>query len=188
MSDGPHRSLPMRSGWKRVAECGDNRAFAPEEISNAIIPALEQDCRDEIPPAFLDALCTAFREQEASLFKDQMGQQLEALRRTAGHGIGRTLLEHAIQVSESGKTGLDVPLKAMTDALTDRAARGARQVEEHYCRAADAPRAHDVRARIEEAIGTAAIDGLARRILKLDPGPSGRPRLKKQGLDDGVWL
>ena len=24
MSDGPHKSLDMRRGWKRVAECGDN--------------------------------------------------------------------------------------------------------------------------------------------------------------------
>jgi len=29
MSDGPHRSLEMRKGWKRVAESADNRAFEP---------------------------------------------------------------------------------------------------------------------------------------------------------------
>jgi hypothetical protein len=48
MSDGPHRSLPMRRGWKRVAERGDKRAYASEEVSEAIIVALEQDCRQEM--------------------------------------------------------------------------------------------------------------------------------------------
>ena len=87
ISDGPHRSLPMRAGWKRVAECGDNHAYAPEEIRNAIIPALEQDCRAEITPQFVDALYKMFREQEISLFKDQLGPQLEVLRRIAGPGL-----------------------------------------------------------------------------------------------------
>jgi hypothetical protein len=52
MSDGPHRSLPMRLGWKRVAECGDNRAFVSEEVSEAIVPALEQDCHAEMAEPF----------------------------------------------------------------------------------------------------------------------------------------
>src|SRR5258705_11007861 len=114
MSDGPHRSLPMRPGWKGVAECGDNRAFAPEEISNAIIPALEQDCRAEINPKLVEAICGMFRDQDASLFKDQMGPQLDALRADAGCGIGRVILDYAIQVSESGETGLAALLEATT--------------------------------------------------------------------------
>ncbi len=183
MSDGPHRSLPMRLGWKRVAECGDNRAFAPDEVGHAIIPALEQDCRGELTPQFIDAFCALYR----SLFKDQLGPELEALRPVAGSGIGRVVLDHAMQLAACGETGVDAPVKAMTNALTDRAARGARQVEEHYCRESTEPRAQRVRARIEEAIGNngAAIDGLSRKILKIDSGPSAQPA-KQQGLDDGV--
>jgi hypothetical protein len=188
MSDGPHRSLPMRRGWKRVAECGDKRAFAPAEISQAIIPALEQDCHRDIAPQFLDAIYKVFRDQETSLFKNQIGPQLDALRGNAGTGIGRVLLEHAIQVAERGGTGIDGLVEATTSALTDRAARGARQVEEHYCRKSNSPRAQKVRARIEEGIGGAAINGLARQILKVDPRPSSSPTLRQQGLDDGVRL
>ncbi len=32
MSDGPHRSLPMRPGWKRVAERAYNPNFDPVQI------------------------------------------------------------------------------------------------------------------------------------------------------------
>ena len=41
MSDGPHRSLPMRRGWKHVAERGDKPAFTTEDIAEAIVPALD---------------------------------------------------------------------------------------------------------------------------------------------------
>jgi hypothetical protein len=190
MSDGPHRSLKMRRGWKRVAERGDKRAFATDEISNAIIPALEQDCREEMSPQFLDSLCTVCRNQEDSLFKDQIEPQLEALRRSAGSGIGRVVLDDVIRLSASGEQGQDIAVKAMTNAFTDRAARGARQVEEHYLREATAPRAQRVRERIDQAISTSAdaIRGLARQMLRIDADRSARPPLKRQGLDDGVRL
>jgi hypothetical protein len=178
----------MRRGWQRVAECGDNRAFAPEEVTAAIIPALEEDCRAELPSEFLENLCRVYRDQEVSLFKDELAARLEALRAIAGYGIGRVILDHAIQLSERGETGLDGgAVKAVIAALTDRAARGARQVEEHYCRRSTEPRALRVRARIEDAIDNArsGIEGFARRTLKLDFGPSAAVR-KNRGLDDGV--
>ena len=186
MSDGPHRSLPMRRGWKRVAECGDNLAFAAEEIGKAIIPALEQDCREEIDRQFLEGICSIFRDQEQSLFKDHMGPQLETVRQGAGSGIGRVILEHAIQLAETGGGGIDGLIKATTNALTDRAGRGARQVEEHYDRKSTSPRAQRVRARIEEGIGCASIKELARELLKIEPRPAAARKLKQQGLDDGV--
>ena len=188
MSDGPHRSLPMRRGWKRVAEFGDNRAFAPEEISNAIVSALEQDCHSEITPEFIDAICGVFRDQESSLFESQIGTKLDALRENAGCGIGHVLLDNAIQVAERGRVGIDGLVEATTNAVTDRAARGARQAEEHYCRKSSSPRAQKVRARIEEGIAGAAIDGLARRSLKLEARSPSSPTLKQQGLADGVRL
>jgi len=188
MSDGPHKSLPMRPGWKRVANCGDNIAFAPEEIGKAILRALQQDCNHEIGPEFLLSIRGVFTDHESLLFKDGMAPQLDALRETAGHGVGRIVLEHAIEAAQRGKTGNGGLEEAMTNALTDRAARGNRQVEEHYCRESTAPRAQKVRARIEEAIGVAGIGGLARHILKIEPRPSSSRKLRQKGLDDGVKL
>jgi hypothetical protein len=178
----------MRRGWKRVAEYADNPAFASEAISNAIIPALEEDCRSEIVPDFLDAISRVFRDQESSLFKDQLGPELDTLRDSAGCGIGRVVLEHAIHLVEGGRTGVDGLVEATANALADRAARGGRQVEEHYCRQSSSPRAQKVRARIEKSIADAPINSLARQILKLDSRPSSPPKLRQEGLDDGVRL
>ena len=97
-------------------------------------------------------------------------------------------LDHAILISARGETGLDALVNATANALTDRAARGARQIEEHYCRQSTSPRAHEVRTRIEEAIGGTDVRGLARQILKLDPRPSTPVARKQEGLDDGVRL
>ena len=187
MSDGPHRSLPMRRGWKLVAERSDKRAYASEEISDAIIVALEQDCRTELPAPLLDAAWRIFYDPEPALFTASLTPKLEALRPVAGPGIGQLVLEQAILVAERGGTGITGLVEALKNALTARAAKGNRQVEEHYCRESTAPRARHVRARIEEATGRADLDGLARRILKVEQAPAFRPTMQ-QGLDDGVRI
>lgn len=188
MSDGPHRSLPMKPCWKRVAERADNPAFAADEISTAMIPALEQDCRDELPDEVIDDIRRVFEEQETLLFKDDVNRQIDSLRSRAGSGIGRTLLNNVTRISASEAAGLTPLVDALTAALTDRATRCSRQVEEHYCRKSTAPRASNVRARFEEGIAGAALGALARQILKLDPRSQARPALKRKGLDDGVKL
>jgi hypothetical protein len=133
-------------------------------------------------PQFIETFCGVYH----SLFKDQLPSELEALRPAAGCGIGGSLLDHARLLAANGETGPDAPEKAMTSALTDRAAKGARHVEEHYCRKSDAPRAQDVRSRIEQAIGGShqALEGLSRKVLKRYSGSS--VPIKQQGLDDGV--
>ena len=188
MSDGPHRSLPMRSGWKRVAERGANSAFSTGEIASAIIPALEQDCRAELAPQFADDVCALLRERDSMLFKDDLRPQLEALRADAGAGIGRAFLDNVIHLTPQSAADFDIAAKAMTAALTDRAARCNRQVEEHYHRKSTAPRAQNTRNRIEKSIAEARIDSLARAVLKLDGHRPARRTVRQQGLDDGVRL
>jgi len=36
MSDGPHRTLPMRRGWKRLAKRADKSAFNAEDVKDAV--------------------------------------------------------------------------------------------------------------------------------------------------------
>jgi hypothetical protein len=140
-----------------------------------------------MPEQLLDSVWRVFCGREPSLFEVQISPELEALRRTARPGIGRVILEHAILSAERGRTGIDGLRDAVANALTDRAAKGARQVEEHYLRESTARRSQRVRARIEEGIGRAAIDGLACRILKIGHEPYSRPMMH-DGLDDGVRL
>jgi len=189
MSDGPHRSLKMRRGWKKVAEYADKGAFAHEEIGAAIASACLQDAREELPDAVARCVREVFGGQQDSLFREQKVLQLEALRRlTAGQGFGQVFLDCAIQVASTGPAGSDAAVEAAENALEIWGARHARQIEEHYCRESTTRRAANVRSRIEEANRGAGGAGLARQLLKLDDAHKGRASQRKSGLDDGVGL
>lgn len=116
-------------------------------------------------PELIDGVGVVFEAQEATLFKDDVRPKLEALREVAGCGIGRTFLDNVIQLSPQGAAELDDFASAMTAALRDRAACGARQTEEHDCRKSTTPRAQNTRARIEQSIAGSPIESLARQIL-----------------------
>jgi len=187
MSDGPHRSLPMRRPWKSVAECADNVAFEIDEVREVILPALENDCRREVRREFLDSLCGLCVDQEAMLFKSDMRPPLEGLRRTANMGLERQILDYAIHVAASGSSGHGVAERALALALKDRGASGIKQVEEHYLRKSSAKRAHNVRDRMEKAVSGADIDRVACGLVNGKQHAAPKPS-KRQGLDDGVKL
>jgi hypothetical protein len=172
----------MRPGWKRVAERAHNRNFESSQIQEALLPALAKDCRIELSDRFISEFYGVY----GSLLKDDLPNQLEGLRSIAGAGLGRTVLDYAVQLAAGGQTGADAAEKALCNALTDRAARSARQVEEHYRRALKNHSTLDVRGRIEKSI--TGIEGLARQVLKIEPKTAKRTPTKHQGLDDGVSL
>ena len=114
MSDGPHRSLKMPRGWKKLAERADKKAYAPEEVRDALPEALEQDWRAEVP----DGVCSRVRDilgdNQSSLFGDLRAERLEALRgETAGYTLGNAFLDYAIEAAARGRNG-DEALYAQT--------------------------------------------------------------------------
>jgi len=188
MSDGPHRSLNMPRGWRKLAERADNKAFAPEEVRDALPEALGQDWRAEVP----DSACRRVREilgdNQSSLFGDQRAERLEALRRQmAGYNLGNAFLDYAIEAAARGQRGDEAVTEAAGKALADRAARGARHVEEHYHRESTHRRAADVRKRIEAGVTQSDFGVLAGRLVGTDE--TGQPQpAKRTGLDEGVEL
>lgn len=189
MSDGPHRSLNMRLGWKKAAEFADYDAFAPEEVRNAVASAFTGDWRADVPDSVAGCISEVLGGQQDSLFRDQKVMQLEALRpMTAGHGLAQVLLDCAIQKAESGFSGPDAVVEAAADALDVWGARHGRQIEEHYCRESTVRRADHVRARIEEGIGGVSREALARQLLKVETTAPPRKPPKQTGLDEGVQL
>lgn len=188
MSDGPHRSLPMSRGWKKLAERADNAACVPEEIRDALLPALAHDWSSDIPHDFIQGIEAVSRDQPG-LFRDDKLSRLESLRSlTAGHGLARLVLDCAMETAATNGDAGDLSLDAVSKALEIRAARGAHQVEEHYCRRSNAPRAQKVRSGIEDGIAIAPLKDLARQLLKRDSVPARRSAPKKRGLDEGVKL
>ena len=179
----------MRRGWKQLAKRADNHAYAPDQIRDAVIPALVQDWRAGVPDALARRIRDIVGGPQDSLFRDEKIAQLEALRgMTAGHGVGGLLIEHAIQTVSEGKSGPDAAAEAGAAALSSWAARGARQVEEHYCRKAGARRGGSVRSRIEDGIGRAPLAGLGRDLLGIGAPSLPRTAPRQAGLDDGVRL
>lgn len=189
MSDGPHRSLNMRRAWKQIAERADKEAFAPEEVSEVLPNALEQDWRAEISDSLFRQIRKILNDEQISLFGDQRAQQLEGLRtETAGYPLAGVFLDCAIQEAARGRSGEPAIRAAAYGALSDCAARGARQVEEHYRRESSEHRATNVRGRIEIGLAQANIAGIADRLTGIGSGGSQRAPQKQTGLDDGVKL
>lgn len=48
MSDGPHRSLPMRKPWRELAMRGDKAAYSASEVAEAATNALASDFKMEV--------------------------------------------------------------------------------------------------------------------------------------------
>lgn len=81
MSDGPHKSLPMRPGWKKFAERAAFAAFDCDQVAELAVPALEDDWNDEVAP-HIDALRNVlFDERQGRLLGQQNTAELEQLKR-----------------------------------------------------------------------------------------------------------
>jgi hypothetical protein len=191
MSDGPHKSLNMKPGWKKVAERADLAAFEPEQVSEKLMSALQDDWAEE----GCDELVRGIKEiigdtRQASLLDDNKAEELESARRelSAGHGLKQLVLDSVIQAIETGGDGNDALQQGIQNAVTELAARGARQVEEHYIRKSNEERAINVRSRLNEAIERAPISDFSRRVAGLHSQVPLVKAQKQQTLDDGVSL
>ena len=112
MSDGPHRSLPMRPGWKRLAQRADNANFTPAQVHEALLPALSEDCRIEMTTAFLDA----FKGVYGTLLKHGAAADFPAERITGKlrqYAIAGTLhLDHLAGLRSSAANAAPLNLSA----------------------------------------------------------------------------
>lgn len=186
MSDGPYKSLPMSRAWKRMAEFAQNDNFEPAQIAGVATDALSRDWRANVPGDLIEAVRNIFCGAQSSLFNEQGAEQLRAMStQTGNRTFAQLFLDCAALRMENEHTGEDGFVKAASDALLARGARGVRQVEEHYFRKASNSLAKSVRNRLEQGVASADIDACARHLLKVSP-TTRTPSLKRQGLDEGV--
>lgn len=189
MTDGPHRSLPMRPWWKGVAKCAKNPSYGAEDIQEAHIRACEKDWREEMmemSPNFANAIRKII--EKPLLLPDVAIQSLESLRPLIpGCPIGNTLLDNLTRAAGEGKYGETTLRKALADALTIHSERCERQIEEHCSRESSSMVTQSVCRRMREARQLCDFDSLANQLL--DPcSKSSRRVNKRDGLDDGVPL
>ena len=92
MSDGPHRSLSMRRGWKEVAERASNSAFASEDVRDAIVGALTKDWHREMPKGFVASILEMLGGK--TLFgQDKIRALMDFRQMISGNTMGKTFLE-----------------------------------------------------------------------------------------------
>jgi hypothetical protein len=184
MSDGPHRSLPMRPWWKQAALRADKSAFDVSECTEAIEVALEREFTEELRPSFLKGLKDA--HEEPGLFSPTESIFLQQL--SPETPLERRVLDNVAVLSPEEMAKADAFIAAVANAMRNEAPRFNKQIEEHYRRKSDSGHARRERERLDEATARADVERLARRLLRPD-GPRTASALKKKtGLDDGVSL
>jgi hypothetical protein len=183
MSDGPHRSLPMRPHWKLTARRTANLAHTVDEACEAMTCALKKD--------ILGAPITAVREimNSDTLFSEMRIDQLEALRaRSPRSAVTNTLIDCAVESAGiGGEVGTEAAVATAIEEIGHSAKRG---IDEHYQRETDARTSRTVRARLDEVSAKLDCHAIARELLAPDRLPSSRsvevPR--HTGLDEGPPL
>ena len=95
MSDGPHRSLPMRPAWKKAAERADKPAYSAQAVREAISQAVESDWRAEVSDSCVRNLSEIFGDRQLPLLKDSRAAQFAAIRRSleGAGGLGGVLVD-----------------------------------------------------------------------------------------------
>jgi hypothetical protein len=186
MSDGPHRSLPMRRHWRDLAERASTPAFSANEVGEAFPIALKRDFREAPLERVRDILGGG---EQSSLFASDRAAQLEESRRFCrGSAAGGTLIDCAIEANAKGLTGDAAFRIALENALDAHARAGCHSIEEHYLRE-DRPNSVNVRNRLGDARRFCPYAELATELMSSSTARVRDLRLpKRTGVDEGPPL
>ena len=188
MSDGPHRSLPMRLAWKKLAERADMSTCPQAQVEEAVCPALAADWRGEISdqrlPELRAALCI---EATGVLFPDQTERDLDTLRSKSTSPLAGLVIDYT-RGGRRGPSWRSGTKFRCAERPSGAALCGLRQVAEHYHRKVGMERTENVAGRLGAAFGAASIDRLARDLMGGQPSPMSRAPAKRDGIDEGVPL
>lgn len=188
MSDGPHRSLPLRPAWKRFAGCADNISFSAEEVAEMVCPAVADDWRSEIRPGLIHAIASILDEPVQKGFFAGDIAEVARLRARCDSPFAAAFCDAAKDALLDGIRGTEALERAIESSCQDRSLCQVRSVEEHYLRKSGRNRAANVRTRLEEAVQKASFRELSKAIAQ---GVSTARRFDppaRDGLDDGVQL
>lgn len=183
MSDGPHKSLPMKRRWKRVAERASKPAYTAEQLHEAVDVALREDWRAEVTSEFRAALDIAVGD--GLLFADQAQRDVQELGRRFASPLQSAILDEVAGALDMGLRDQLAIEAGVAGALAQRGFRAVRQIEEHIVR--DLGRAPPgLRERLEGSISEARVRDIAKDVLA---GSRRRARpVRYDGIEDGPPL
>jgi hypothetical protein len=182
MSDGPHKSLPMRRHWRRLAERAAIPAYSSDEVNEAICAALKKEFRE----APLSRVADILRgDEQGSLFAEARTEDLDSVRHVCpGSVAGTTFIDCAIEAALRGLPGDEALHFALTSALAALARSGCRQMEEHFQRKGF--HAAELRERLRAARNDCRYGVLASEII--GDRRAQREVTKRSGVDEGPSL
>ncbi|MES2741321.1 MAG: hypothetical protein V4754_10270 [Pseudomonadota bacterium] len=189
MSDGPHRSLPMRKPWKELAKRGDQSTYDSEQVAEAATRALVSDFRNEVSWSLINDLKSIFGGLDNSLRIPEIAvQQLQDLKgAAAGSVFARNAIEWSIQLVNEGRLEPDAVYVAIGLAAKARGFANTRQIHEHVLRQTNQNRADGVTARLKSVIGGLSESSLGSILMNRQDAGQGRLS-KSSSLDAGVPL
>lgn len=186
MSDGPHRSLPLRRHWRQLLERVVTPSFSSGEVVEALYNAIINDLREAPMSQVLSILQG---DGQPSLFHENCTNKLEALRRICpGSTAGNILLDCAIEANAYGLVGNQAAVMALENA-SEAIYLGARNsIEEHYKRK-ESWSVMNVRASLKAAWNAVSGSELASKIMLGKAARKNKVGLtKRTGLDEGPPL
>lgn len=189
MSDGPHRSLPLRRAWKKICEIADSGAHSFDEVVERLAPALAADVRGEVGETLLKRLRRVLAPDQPALL-DDTAQQVAALRAHTASTMEADLVDAVGDALRDGKTRLEA-LKAGAEAtLEDRGHATIHAVIEHYLRRVPEARAAHVGERLNGALrqAKANLAALASGLASGSMAGAIPAAADRSGLDDGPVL
>jgi hypothetical protein len=182
MSDGPHRSLPMRRHWRRCLELAQNPAHSPAELREVFSYALSKEISAGQVAKVREIL------NGDLLFPEMRVQRLEALRAEHPGSAGtNSLIDCTIAVIADGAVGDAGTSLAVEAAYEDCARAHIRGMDEHTERVANDQVRGTVRARLDEVFSQTDRASLVREAMS-PPGTPRRAPARQTGLDAGPPL
>ena len=178
MSDGPHRSLPLKLPWKRYAERAARGASSSAEIEEALVHAAIDEFR-QIPRVVRVAVC------RNGLLLRPRGVSNGELPTTAGN----ILMEHWHKEAKVGAPNAAMRRRVVSGALREILRAAERSIREHYLRKARPSTAMRLIERSRAAVSQLDYSAVASGIVESSgSAPQSRLLRKRRGVDEGPEL
>lgn len=187
MSDGPHKSLPQKPHWKKVAEYAERSAFDVDEVGHQLRKAIVREFSG-VPIELIHQIAMPHPQQEMfTEHSERAAEEIERLRpEYRGEKAVNEVLDQMKLALLHGQNGDKACRQAFERAAMSTVQSHLRETREHYYRKTTKLEAGRVVARWHEAAKAIPLNVVVRDMLA---GQSRSAKSlvssKQDGLDDG---
>ena len=187
MTDGPHKSLPMKRPWKKVGERARLPAFDPDEVAAKISDALASEANSQVFRQIGRLFAPSDQGALEGVTADTLGDAIESVRMSApAEPLTNALCDAAeeqVALVNFGEAGFKA---AAENAFKDTTQTCFDGIEDHWLRTYESAKATEVRRRLNEGAEKVDYSLLIERVTSASPRTGAT--VKKQGLEEGPSL